>query len=418
MKLMVFMMAFILLNSMTAYPINAEKTDGKKYVREWWDIDAFFYASGNYSVTSSFEYEKETPAANLFFTIFDRDSNKFYDLGSYNDSINDIVVEKNFIRYGKCWLKINYPVFEAYFEKDDKKLFIRLASISPLTRVASGIAKNIPFGLGYYNYTFTSKCRAEGWIYINGKKSNFTGIGYYEHVYGNWSYNKPLRCFYHGMAKDYISLFKWWKQNMSLNFSNLTIWSNNPFGYDWSWGFFDNGYTIFFGNIPFWIKNIPMGIVYIYDGKKYNEFKLMEYEYLNGIYSNGSFFPTKFKIRARGNGSLTLAFEMRQNPHIYYDKLHSLYWKNLLLFESPGIIQGWWNGSRKIKLSGRGEIEIERQNSIMDYNEINVALKFPYPIGFDFYFISYLLHISLKLRMYLLPFEFHFSFSKIREQKT
>ena len=412
MKVAFFLSIIILLNPFLS--IHNIPSNQKKYMREWWDIDAFFNDGKNYSVTSSFEYEKETPAANLFFTIFDHDENKFYDLGAYNESIDKLVINGNKISLENCWIKIGYPFYEAYFERKNVTLYIKLQALSPLQKIVGDVAKNIPFGFGYYNYTFTSKCVVSGWIEINGIKKNFTGIGYYEHVYGNWSYNKPLKFFSKDSIKDYFSLYKWWRKGMKIDFKNITIWSNNPFGYDWTWGFFKNGYTIFFGNIPFWIKNIPFGIIYIYNGKNYMEYKVTKYEYLNGEYLNGSFFPRKFKVYAIGNGSLVLTFQMTLHPHIYEDKLHSKFWKNLILYECPGKIYGWVNTSgNNIKLDGKGEIEIERQNSIFDYYAMEMAFKYPYPLGIEFYFLSYLLKISILMQLYLIPFSFNFSFSHI-----
>jgi len=412
MKVALILSILILLNPFLGIHFN-EDNEEKKYTREWWNIDAFFNAGKNYSVTASFEYEKETPAANLFFTIFDHDENKFYDLGAYDERIDKLIVEGNKISYEKCWIKIDGTIYEAYFERDGIQLYLKMKAISPLKKIVGDVSKNIPFGFGYYNYTFTSKCIVNGWIKIDGSRKNLTGIGYYEHVYGNWSYNMPLKFFSKDSIKDYISLYKWWRKGMKIDFKNITIWSNNPFGYDWSWGFFENGYTIFFGNIPFWIKNIPLGVVYMYDGKNYLEYKIIRYEYGEGEYYNGSFFPRELKIYATGNGTLILHFEMTLKPHIYHDKLSSKYWKNLLLYECPGRIYGWMNGSKNIKLDGKGEIEIERQNSIFDYEMMELMLKYPYPIGFEFYLLSYLLKISIFLQLYLFPFSFNFSFSHI-----
>jgi len=389
--------------------------ENKKYMREWWDIDAFLNADKNYSITASIEYEKETPAANLFLTIFSLDENKFYDLGTFEENIDKILVENGYVRFENCWIKTFNP-YEAYFSKGKIEIYLKMERISPLKKVAGEIADDIPFGLGYYNYTFTSKCMVDGWIKINGSKENFSGIGYYEHVYGNWSYNKPLKFFSSNIIKDYISLFRWWENNMSIDWKNLTLWTNNPFGYDWSWGFFENGWTIFFGNIPFWIKNIPLGIIYIYDGKKYDEFKLMGYEYMKGKYYNGSFFPEKFKIFAvdKCGNSLTLVFEMTHLPHIYEDDLSSPYWKKLILYESPGRIYGYINGERNIYLSGKGEIEIERQNNIFDYAVMTISLN----TGINVLFLSYLLGFGFSMELSLFPFYFHFSLFHVGEDKT
>jgi len=362
--------AVILITILLATPVISDKfwnSNTEKFhnvMREWWDIDAFIHADKNYSITSSFEYEKETPASNLFLTIFDLDENKFYDMGSYGDNIPNMKYENGYIKYKNCWIKPSYPNYKAYFEKKNKKIYIEMQAEAPPTEVAEGISNYLPVGLGYYKYTFTSKCITRGWIEIDGERKEFTGIAYYEHVWGNWSYNNPLKEFSFVTLKNYMRLFKWWINDMNFDYKNFTISTDNPFGYDWSWGFFDNGWTIFFGDIPFWIRGIPLGIIYIYNGKNYMEFKVTGCEYLDGSYIDGAFFPRELKITASGNKNLTLFFKMTHKPHIYKDNLSSPYWKELMLYECPGKIHGFYE---KNELNGIGEIEVERQINIITY---------------------------------------------------
>ncbi|MCD6512410.1 MAG: hypothetical protein J7K61_02245 [Thermoplasmata archaeon] len=394
--------------------------DKHNCMREWWNIDAFFEMAGkNYSITSSFEYEMETPAANLFLTLFNHDDGSYYDLGSYEDNIDVLEYENGKIKYKNSWLEEKYPIYRAFFDRDNVKIYIELEALSPVKRVAEEMSSSLPVGLGSYIYTFVGKCRANGWIYMNGINETFSGIAYFEHVWGNWSYNSPMHVINASIIKDYFKLYRWWKNDMRLNFNPLLISNDNPFGYDWSWSYFNNGWTMFFGNIPFWINNIPMGIIYLYDGNTYRLLKVTECRYVNGVYMNGAFFARELHIRAEGDGVLNLTMEMTQDAHVYMDKLSSRYWRYLTLYECPGNIDGYYEKNGEIiELKGRGEIEIERQSSLFDYNLINITMMGKYPLGVQLIIISYLFHFKVEAQIYLMPLTFNFSFSKIGDNQT
>ncbi|MCD6331285.1 MAG: hypothetical protein J7L80_03690, partial [Thermoplasmata archaeon] len=99
-----------------------EENEGDHYPckREWWNVDAFFVANKkNWSVTASFEYEMETPACNLFLTLFDHDNGTYYDLGSYGDKMGTLIHEKGDVNlsYNNSWMKGKYPDYFVHFER-------------------------------------------------------------------------------------------------------------------------------------------------------------------------------------------------------------------------------------------------------------------------------------------------------------
>ena len=80
-------------------------------IREWWNIDLYLTANDRYHLTSSFEYETETPAANLFFTLFNLDSCEVFELGSFEDDIFDLQcggARSINLSYGDSWLRGAY----------------------------------------------------------------------------------------------------------------------------------------------------------------------------------------------------------------------------------------------------------------------------------------------------------------------
>ena len=368
-------------------------------VREWWNVDAFIKADKNYSITASIEYEKETPAANLFFTIFNHDDKIVYNLSSYEDGIEEIKFGEGLnITYKNSSLSGNYPHYTFHLENKGIAVRIYLEAISPKKIVSDGL---LPIGSGYCFYLFIPKCRAWGWIDFYGSIKDFEGIAYFEHVWGNWSYNKPMANFSYETIKNYLRIFKWWGKN-DFSFSYFGVSSDNPFGYDWSWGWLYDGRAIFFGKIPFWISGLDFGILYIYDGK-FNEFKNLKVDYLDGIYFEGAFIPTKIKIFG---DNISLILEMDNISHIYLDNLSSSYWKKLILYESPGKI---YDSNGEI---GRCEIEIERQVSIFEYFMLKIYLS---NSSINFLLASYLLNFIFGLNIGINPLSFSFYFSKIRK---
>lgn len=397
---------------------NLDDEGSHNCTREWWNIDAFIEADKNYSITASFEYERETPASNLFFTIFDLDEKKMYDLGIYNALFNELKCEENELNlsFKNSWMRGKYPSYIAHLENKNVIVEINIEAEEIPHFVAENSGGILPVGLGYYKYLFIPRCRAWGWLQIDGERKEFEGVAYYEHVWGNWSYNNPLKDASIDVFSSYVKLLQWWWGNKNISFDTITFSSDNPFSYDWTWASFDNGWNIFYGALPFWLNEIPFGILYLFNGNETIEFGKIRYEYVDGIFVEGACIPTKIKVRGEGKGELLLFMEMNNTPHIYKDDLSSFYWKKLILYECPGKIYGWYedgNGD-KTYLTGKCEIEIERQISIFDYFMLKLVPHFPSPLGIDFLFISYLLNIVLQLQINLFPFSFSFSFSHIK----
>ena len=72
-----------------------------------------------------------------------------------------------------------------------------------------------------------------------------------------------------------MKLLRWWIKNQKNKITKSIQFStcNRPPGYDWSWAVLDNGWSLFYGNIIFWITEGPAAGILIFskDGKTYNE---------------------------------------------------------------------------------------------------------------------------------------------------
>ena len=355
--------------------------------REWWNVDAFFVANGkNWSLTASFEYEMETPACNLFLTLFNLDDGTCYSLGSYGDEIGALLHEKGDVdvRYEESWMKGRYPHYFVHFERGEFIINMRYTAVSPPKFVAEDISNGIlPMGFGYYIYGIIPFCIVEGNISINGNTFPLSGKGYYEHVWGNWTYGNPLSnpSNFEKVASAYYHLGKWWLNHHKLSIpSSVTLASdNNMFGYDWVWATFSNNWSLFYGNILFWVMKGPVfGILYLVtsDGE-YITFCDIHHEYGKMVYVEeyDVYFPSEIFITAKeGTKKLSLHFSMKTDVHTYWDtNLSSKYWRAIALWEAPGIVNGYYtDGEINITLNGKCEIEPERQISILGHSHMDV----------------------------------------------
>ena len=399
--------------------------------REWWDVDAFFEPEGmgNWSLTASFEYEMETPACNLFLTVFDMDSGICYNLGSYGDPIGTLSHEKNRVKlsYYNSWMEGLYPNYTVHFERKNFVINLHYKAVTPPAWVADEISGGVlPMGLGYYRYGFIPSCRVTGNITIGNKTAELHGNGYYEHVWGNWTYSNPLKnpSNLKNVSSAYKHLAKWWLSHHSFRIPSSIAFSsdNNMFGYDWIWSSFSNGWSMFYGNIPSWVCRGPaFGIFYLVsDEGKYITFSNISYEYGNMVYVKDYdvYYPSEIKIFAReGAQVLSLKFNMVCNVHTYLDtNLSSSYWRAIFLWESPGYVSGYYfDGVNNITLDGKCEIEPERQVSVFGYNYLGLNFTTPpHGLGIEISILSHFFRISTDMLLQILPVpKFHFSFNHL-----
>ena len=83
----------------------------------------------------------------------------------------------------------------------------------------------------------------------------------------------------------------------------------------------------------------------------------------------------------------------------------SSYWRGYIIFESPGIVGGYYkDGDKKIKLSGISKIEPQRQISKLGHNSLKLNFILPPKgIGVKFDFNSHFFKKKLKGNVQLKP---------------
>jgi len=397
----------------------ADEGDHYPCSREWWNVDAVMTldSGARWTLTSSFEYERETPACNLFLTLFNLSSGVRYSLGSYGDPIGTLSFEKNRVdlRYHDSWMQGSYPSYHVHFERENVTVDLQLEATTPPKWVADGISDAVlPMGLGSYRYGFIPRCDVSGTLTMDNVTQSCTGTGYYEHVWGNWTYSNPLQG---GSAPEtiraYGRLASWWLSHRSdLPASIGLATESNPFGYDWIWASFDNGWSMFYGNIPFWVSEGPaFGILYLVSPQgRYLTFSDIDFCYGDMAYAPGydAYYPTSIGLTARhGDHHVSLNCSMACDVHTYLDtNLSSSFWRAIYLWESPGPATGVYrNGSETVYLDGTCEIEPMRQVSVLGHNALDLTMRSPRDgLGVDCRVVSHFFGVAVRFRCRMLPF--------------
>jgi len=389
--------------------------------REWWNVDAVMTLDNGarWTLTSSFEYERETPACNLFLTLFNLSSGDSYSLGSYGDPIGTLSFEKNRVNlsYGDSWMQGSYPAYRVHFERRDVTVDLQFNATTPPKWVADSISGAVlPMGLGSYRYGFIPRCTVSGTMTMGDVTHHVTGTGYYEHVWGNWTYSNPLQSgsgIEHTL-RAYGQLAGWWLSHRGNTPSTALGFAteSNMFGYDWIWAAFDNGWSLFYGNIPFWVTEGPaFGILYLVtpDGR-YLTFSNIDFSYGSMAYAPeyDAYYPTSIKLEARHDEHhVTLDCTMACDVNTYLDtNLSSSFWQAIYLWESPGPITGVYrNESGTVHLNGTCEIEPMRQISMLGHNAFTLDVLPPgQGLGADCSMVSHFFDVALRVRCRLLPF--------------
>lgn len=392
---------------------------------EWWAIEAFFTSVENnkrWSLKVAFTEWFENPQkigsiSNM--TLFDEDSDKHY-VYYKRDNTKKLKSEKDrfYVQFEDSFMKGSFPVYEARFVNPDQDIEVnlRLEAESYPRWVAQDVTGGwLPMGLGLFRYGFIPRTKLTGTIRVKDKTYNIQGTGYFEHVWGDFDYDKP---FYPANLKKTLrsnmKLLGWWLKNNKIHIPKSITFSteNNPFGYDWIWASFDNGWSMFYGNSMFWIMDGPATGIFILtkDGVKYDEFSTVEFHYKKIKYAKDYdfYYPTEIDVTAKkGTEKIFLNFKMTNEPREYINifPYGKFLWTGLAICESPGTMQGYYtDGKKHIDLSGICKIEPQRQMDIFGHNQVKIDfLKPPHGFGVEIYIESHYLLKKLYFNLQILP---------------
>jgi hypothetical protein len=392
---------------------------------EWWSVIGFFTTQENrkqWSIKATLSegvVNKKQIDSLCNITLFDQEANRHYvsymripgaPLRARQDTF-DVGLNDSFI-------KGSYPAYEAHFRDPDQDIeidFTIQAESFPYWVAQEATNGWIPMGLGFLRYGFIPKTRISGTIKIHGQLFTLKGTGYFEHVWGNFSYQNPL-----SSAKaskktisTYARLIQWWLRNQKPHIPATIMFSteNNPLGYDWAWTVLNNGWTIFYGNILFWMMEGPAtGILILSkDGKNYTEFNNIDFRY-NTIQTAKNYdfvYPSDFEITAmKEKETLHLRFTMTQECREYASRFpNGRYWLAFVICEAPGITKGYYRDDKQeIALTGICKIEPQRQVSIIGHNSLRIdILKPPKGVGISMEIDSHYLEKKMIAQLRLIP---------------
>jgi len=406
---------------------------------EWWCSEGFFKTiednkkwSFNSSITLGCTRKGEVGAM-LKTTLFDQENDKRYEYENlnYHGIINTspwkdlpklkTVYKKDDvfnINHNESFIKGLFPSYKIHMiDKKNNILYdFNLNSKSTPHWVAQDITDGwLPWGLGFYRYGFIPKLDLYGELKIKNEKLNVKGIGYFEHAWGDWSFQNPINSFID--LKKAISIYAklggWWLNNHTLKIPKSISFTseNNPIGYDWVWAVLDNGWTIFYGNIMLWIMKGPAAGILILskDDKNYEDYCNLEFLYKNIKWSKYYDFcyPTDLEVIAGKNKEkLYLNFKMTSECKEFVQEFpKGKYWQAFVICEAPGVVDGYYfNGEKKIKLKGFCKMEPQRQISKLGHNSLRLDFLLP-PKGVSasLYLDSHLLRKKIKAQIQLFP---------------
>jgi len=377
------------------------KEDEKEHypsVIEWWGFEAFFKSVednkqwGLKGSCSQFCNRKKQPGSNCIITLFDIEKNKHFHYYSRDTSRKLESIKDNFhVKYRDCFIKGLFPDYDLCFKDPENKIELNLNSHAESLPhwVAQDITNGwLPMGSGLYRYGFIPKNKLSGTMKIKNKKYTVEGISYFEHVWGNFSYSEPLTTlgeFTKSLSKS-IRLLGWWIHYHTPKIPKSIMFSteNNPLGYDWTWAVFDNGWSLFYGNILLFVMKGPAAGILIFtkDGKIYTEFANITFQYNKIKYAKDYdfYYPIDFELEAiKGKEKLHLRFKAITDPFEFLLKFkEGKSFLGFIICETPGMVEGYYtDGSKKISLKGVCKMEPQRQTTNIGHNSLKLDFLLP-----------------------------------------
>jgi len=406
---------------------------------EWWtfEINLILENGAHWEILITYQYS--TNASNrseltsfcLLLYCFNRDNGKMLDFsmadnkGRSNKTI-PFFFKKNVIdlQYKNCTMNGLYPNFTTYIQNDEKSFIVNLSlNATSLPHWVAQDASNgyFPWGLGWARYGFIPRLNASGTVHIEGATSNATGVGYFEHAWGNFTYGTSkktlanLKEFIKSLKKT-LPFVKWCFSERSQN--TQQPWSHstdNFFGYEWIWATFDNGWSLHCG-----IFHLFEGM----DGPVFGELSLtrdgetywdsadlsIQYDRMQYLPEADARLPLDIEITAM-KGSTTLHLILNTTTECYpgccvYPR--SMYSCGQGGLQSAGIMEGYWKDTdQNLSLHGNCSLASVREYLTIKYNSLVIAPLPPPQRGFSADLISDRFGFELYVERQVLPYPEH-----------
>jgi hypothetical protein len=406
------------------WPPQDERGDPSR-VLEWWATESFFITQEDqkrWSLKVAFsegfvDLKHRGVVCNM--TLFDQEKNKKYVYylrtpGAHLQSSKTVFD----VHHDDSYMTGSYPTYQMHFHDPTHDIIIDFTAHAEAFPhwVAQDVTEGwLPMGIGFYRYGFIPKTRISGTMKIQGKTFTIQGDGFFEHVYGSFDYEHPFASL-SGFFKTilvYKKLIFWWLQNHRLRIpSSITLCTeNNPLGYDWVWGLFDTGWSLFYGNAMFWLMDGPAAGILIFtkDGKTYTEFSDISFHYKKMMYAKDHdfYYPSELELNAKkGKETLRLTCSMTSESREYIRSSQvDKFWTGLAICEAPGVIKGFYeDGTQVVPLQGVCKIEPQRELSMLGHNKLKMDFLLPpRGIGLSVDIESHFLKKRFIVRLYFSP---------------
>ena len=326
------------------------------------------------------------------------------------------------LKYYNCSMKGLYPNYVIYAEdyKNDISFNLKYHAESIPSWVADESTDGlVPYGLsGVIRYGCIPRSRVTGNISIKGTDYNVTGVGYYEHQFGDMNVISPFKI---PSVKEllyiktlYSQLRRWWTKEVITNkrepLRSIHLSTDSLLGYDWIWATFDNGYSIVLFRVSVfgWVEGRVLAVLMLTDGKTCWEFGDVYIDYKDTLYIEkyDIYIPRDMEITAyKGAKVLNIVFnsttEMNQ-AHDHEEKIGS--------YLLAGNVTGYFNdGEKNHSMKGVGTNAPARYLPKLKYRslEVDVVLP-PHGFGISLRKVSHRLGLERFFKIQLRPFEFEF----------
>jgi len=400
-----------------------DEGDHYPVMKEWWCIETLFKTlddNRKWNFKASMAYEMETPSCFIIYFLFDVTSNKCVVHNALNDDIEKLSHQKNKVdlKYKKSTISGLYPNYNIHFENLKQDFTIDMeynAKILPHWSAQDSTNGYLPIGIDHYRYGWLLNCNLKGTLKLKNESHKIEGKGYLERAWGNWSYSNPFKRL-SGIKKTVLTyghLTSWWLSQHKPRIPNRIAFTteNNPFGYDWFWGIFDNDWSVFYGNSLFWLSEGPaFGVLTLFtDGNNYLDFGDVNFHYNKTKYikEHDMYYPSDMTITAKLDDK-----EIRLRAWPVCDGYEFItpfndggFYKDFIMCEIPGRIEGiYHDDERSVKIKGDCKMVPQRQPSGLGHNSL--AIKFTKPpkgVGISFDLNSHYLKKKMFTEIQLTP---------------
>lgn len=415
--------------------------EGDHYLsmKEWWAIETLFKTledNRKWNLKLCMAYELETPSCFFVYHLFDITNKKLVARKSINDDINKFFYKKNKVdlKYEKNSITGLYPQYKIHIEDDKQNLISDMkykANIFPHWSAQDITNGYLPIGLDYYRYGWLLNCDLSGTIKFKEKLLRIKGKGYLEHAWGNWSYKNPFQKLseLRKTISIYGKLINWRLSNNNPKIPDRISFTteNNPLGYDWFWGIFDNDWSVFYGNSMFWLSEGPaMGVLTLFsEGNKYLDFGDVQFHYNKVVYQKkyDIYYPSDLTLKAKiDDKKLKLrVWQVSKGYEYVEDYKGNKFYRAMIIPEMPGRMKGYFkDDEKKVELEGDCKLVPQRLPSKFRHNSLTIDfLKPPKGFGISFDFNSHYLNKKIISKIQLAPnLEFKLNLKKCEKSKS